>query len=131
MLIMVKVRAHMVHAQLQIPAARRLYGGGVKVYTIEDQLCAAFIRDARSNPTANQHLQDDIYCIATLDSNYLSLIILFLFLNLNYTIIIILLLLVLFCCLSPAPPVGVFNIITNYKLQIKGQCLLYFTTSVT
>ena len=37
-----------------------------KVYSIEDQLCAAFIRDARSNPTANQHLQDDIYCIATL-----------------------------------------------------------------
>ena len=39
-----------------------------KVYTrIEDQLCAAFIRDAKSNPTVNQHLQDDIYCIATLN----------------------------------------------------------------
>ena len=38
----------------------------LKIYTTDDHLCAAFIRDARSNPSANLHLQEDIYCICTL-----------------------------------------------------------------
>ena len=37
----------------------------LKHYTVDDQLCAAFIRYARSNPFLNQHLDSDVYCIST------------------------------------------------------------------
>ena len=43
-----------------------LFGGKhLKCYTVDDELCAAFIRDARSDPHLNKHLDDDIYCIST------------------------------------------------------------------
>ena len=35
-------------------------------YSSDDLLCAAFIRDARSNPSANHHLDKDICLICTL-----------------------------------------------------------------
>ena len=38
-----------------------LFGGKhLKCYTVDDELCAAFIRDARSDPHLNKHLDDDI-----------------------------------------------------------------------
>ena len=44
-----------------------LFGGThLKYYTVDDELCAAFIRDARSDPSLNKHLDADIYCISTL-----------------------------------------------------------------
>ena len=44
-----------------------LFGGKhLKYYTVDDKLCAAFIRDARSDPSLNKHLDADIYCISTL-----------------------------------------------------------------
>ena len=43
-----------------------LFGGKhLKCYTVDDELCAAFIRDARSDPHLNKHLDNDIYCIST------------------------------------------------------------------
>ena len=43
-----------------------LFGGKhLKCYTVDDELCAAFIRDARSDPQLNKHLDDDVYCIST------------------------------------------------------------------
>ena len=42
-----------------------LFGGKhLKCYTVDDELCAAFIWDARSDPHLNKHLDDDIYCIS-------------------------------------------------------------------
>ena len=41
-------------------------GKHLKYYTVDDKLCAAFIRDARSDPRLNKHLDADIYCISTL-----------------------------------------------------------------
>lgn len=35
----------------------------LKIYTEDDKLCAAFIGDARSNPSLNQHLECDISTI--------------------------------------------------------------------
>ena len=44
-----------------------LFGGKhLKYYTVDDKLCTAFIRDARSDPCLNKHLDADIYCISTL-----------------------------------------------------------------
>ena len=44
-----------------------LFGGKhLKYYTVDGKLCATFIRDARSDPRFNKHLDADIYCISTL-----------------------------------------------------------------
>ena len=40
------------------------------MYSVEDELCARFIRDARSHPSLNYHLESDIFDIT---SNSLSL----------------------------------------------------------
>ena len=48
------------------PGYSNLFGGKhLKCYTVDDELCTAFIRDACSDPHLNKHLDDDIYCIST------------------------------------------------------------------